>query len=196
MKLQNSGDEKLSRLLVLFALTASIAACGGGGGGDSAAPPPDTPAPPSPPPASDIITLADAVACPKSANLIETTEWSKSCFTGKRAVGKDLLNPAIACELKFLADGGYVLTHNGITYASTKTIEFGTYQNTFSGNTGYLLGSLKQLNPGAGQENISRVNIKIANNPALLADSVANQDTLEVDFEPTTKKINCKLDSI
>jgi hypothetical protein len=199
MKLQNGSGDKLSRLLVLFALTAGMAACGGGsGGGDSAAPPAGTPpagSPPSTPapPASDIATLADVLTCSYSPNIVKTTQWS-TCLQGKRFIGKDKFSAA-GCEFKLLANGTSELKLGAATYATAANATDGVYGNTIANGDGQLAGTLTNFSDST-EQHISDIKLIIATSKSNPTIPGLNEDSLEVTLKPGLTKINCSLNNI
>ena len=85
------------------------------------------------PPASDLATRADILACPASAFLISSSNWS-SCLAGKRLVGNDPIITTQTCQIRYLANGGIEYTHNGVLYEPSVNgpADGGLYQNTTS----------------------------------------------------------------
>ncbi len=85
------------------------------------------------PPASDIATRADILACPASAFLISSSNWS-SCLAGKRLTGNDPIISTQTCQIRYLVNGGIEYTHNGVLYEPSVNgaADGGLYQNTTS----------------------------------------------------------------
>jgi hypothetical protein len=166
------------------------------------APPPATPAPPAPAPASDVFNAANYLACPASENLISTNQWM-ACFAGKRLVGQDTLNPAVGCELRFLANSRLELVHNGVTYPSAPVANWsgGLYQNTSLGDGRLMLGSVRHNGNAGAANRISDLDLSLArypsqpNNPSLNAKSIAVKIQTSNDSAISNLTINCKIDN-
>ncbi len=85
------------------------------------------------PPASDLATRADILACPASAFLISSSNWS-GCLAGKRLTGNDPIITTQTCQIRYLVNGGIEYTHNGVLYEPSVNgaADGGLYQNTTS----------------------------------------------------------------
>ena len=85
------------------------------------------------PPASDLATRADILACPASAFLISSSNWS-GCLAGKRLTGNDPIIRTQTCQIRYLVNGGIEYTHNGVLYEPSVNgaADGGLYQNTTS----------------------------------------------------------------
>jgi hypothetical protein len=164
--------------------------------------PPAPPAPAPPPAASDVFGAASFLACPASESLIRTTQWA-ACFTGKRLVGKDTLNAAIGCELKFLANNRVELVHNGVTYpsATAPNWSFGLYQNTAIGDGRLLLASLDQSSSAGAANRVLEIDLSLGYYPSLPGNTTLNAKSIAVkiqtapDVPSSDLTINCKLDN-
>jgi hypothetical protein len=146
-------------------------------------------------PVTDLLKIADVLACPSSVNIIKTTAWS-SCVVGKRLLGQDTFNAAVSCELKVLANGAFEFKYGSTTYSSTGAPTDGIYTNTFSNRSGLLAGVMLF----GTSSPISEVDFSIKSDPVNPSVIELNQDALQMKVRSAgsvvSTTINCSLDPI
>lgn len=126
-----------------------------------------------------------------------------ACFTGKRLIGKDTLNAAVGCELRFLPNARLELVYNGVTYPSATAANWssGLYQNATIGEGRLLLGSITQIGSAGAANRILDLSLSLSrypslpNNEALNAKSIAVKIQTADDRATSTMTINCKMDN-
>ncbi len=70
-------------------------------------------------------TASAISGCGSSSDIIQSTTWSK-CLEGKTFKGRDPLDAATACQVRFLAGAKVELIHGSTTYATVDPASWGS----------------------------------------------------------------------